>query len=962
MLAFSLHQKPRPAQGPRPAPYRPCLEALEDRCLLSFGTSGIVLTDFNTGALASDMALQPDGKIVAAGLGIHAGGGTDFALARYNGDGTLDPTFDGDGKLTTVFGNTPEDRAVGLALQPDGKIVAAGRDGEVVRGAWTQDFALARYNPNGSLDASFGGRKSTGKVTTDFSDFKALNSSDEAHDAVIQPDGKIVAAGGRYSGPALARYLPDGRLDLTFGNGGKVTTGPRYVVALTLHPATDPMSPGKIVVAGETFVARYNPNGTLDTAFGNNGTVIPPIQASQRHPVTSQPKTIAVAVQADGKIVVAGSSGTAFGLTRLNPDGSVDVSFGTAGVVTTSFGRAGDDGARAVFVQPDGKIVAAGWSVGTDQDFAVARYNPDGSLDTTFNPTRPLPGTAVTAIPGSSDDEGNAVVVQPDGKIVAAGSALVASRRAFALVRYYADGQLDDGSQDGAAPLMAAVAAPSSPASSDQADRAVTVMTRNLYLGADIFPVFDAVASGDPAAIIDAVSTGWQGVLSTNFFERAEALADEIADAQPLLIGLQEVSQFRTGAPDSFFGNPTQAEDVAFDYLEILLDELDERGLDYAAVSVTQNTDAELTGFVAPGDLRDIRLTDRDVILARTDLPGSALRLYNIQAANFATNLSIPIGDTGQFFTNLRGWNSVDATMRGKTFRFINTHLEVESTNPLVNTIQVAQANELLLGPADTSLPVLLVGDFNSKADGTGTATYELLIGAGFNDAWSDTHSGELGNTFGHDADLRNMTVNFTERIDLMLYRGDIRAFAADVVGEELLDRTPSGLWPSDHGGVIATFGVHVRPEADSPPVLQSADVQPLLAETLARWQAAGADISMLGAIDIRIADLGGATLGLASGNTIWLDDNAGGWGWYVDATPNDDSEFTTPGNQGEQGKMDLLTGLAHQIGHLLGQDHADDGVMAETLMAGTRRMPLASTDIDWLAAAHVLFSKKSRN
>jgi endonuclease/exonuclease/phosphatase family metal-dependent hydrolase len=349
----------------------------------------------------------------------------------------------------------------------------------------------------------------------------------------------------------------------------------------------------------------------------------------------------------------------------------------------------------------------------------------------------------------------------------------------------------------------------------EQAARAVTVMTRNLYVGADIAPLGGAIATGDPSAILGAVSTFWAGVLSTNFPQRAAALADEIADAQPLLIGLQEVSLFRTGAPDSFFGNPTRAEQVELDYLDILLGELGERGLHYAPVAVTQNVDAELTGFVAPGVLRDIRLTDRDVILARTDLPASQLRLSNVQTANFATNLTVPIGATGQLFTNLCGWGAIDVQVRGKPFRFINAHLQAESPNPLVNAIQVAQARELLTGPAGTPLPVVLVGDFNSRADGTGTATYGLLRGAGFDDAWSQTHPEEPGNTFGHDADLRNATVNFTQRLDLVLCRGDLRALDADVVGDELADRTPSGLWPSDHGGVVATLGAHVRPLPD---------------------------------------------------------------------------------------------------------------------------------------------------
>lgn len=346
----------------------------------------------------------------------------------------------------------------------------------------------------------------------------------------------------------------------------------------------------------------------------------------------------------------------------------------------------------------------------------------------------------------------------------------------------------------------------------DQSDRTVAVMTRNLYVGADLAPVTAALASGDPTAIVEAASSVWATVLGTNFPERANALADEIREAAPLLVGLQEVSLFRTGAPDSFFGNPTQATQVEFDYLDIVLDELSERGLHYAPVAVNQNADAEVTGFVAPNVLRDIRLTDRDVVLARTDVPVSQLKLANIQSANFATNVTIPIGTTGQFFTNYRGWSSVDATMRGKTFRFINTHLEAESDNPLVNAVQVIQANEILAGPAATTLPVILVGDFNSRADNTGTASYANLIAAGFHDAWSTTHPGELGNTWGHDENLRNTTVNFTQRLDLVLFRGDIRAFNADVVGDELADRTPSGLWPSDHGGLVATLGIHVRP------------------------------------------------------------------------------------------------------------------------------------------------------
>jgi hypothetical protein len=332
----------------------------------------------------------------------------------------------------------------------------------------------------------------------------------------------------------------------------------------------------------------------------------------------------------------------------------------------------------------------------------------------------------------------------------------------------------------------------------------LTVMTQNLYLGADMQPLARAARTGDPSALVNAGSVAWAAVVQTDFPTRAEALAHEIEQARPLLIGLQEVSLYRTGPVDSSSGNPPNADEVKYDYLKILCQRLKERSLPYRPVAVTVNFDVEFPGVTAEG-LRNIRLTDRDVILALTGPGRTGLKLSNVQTANFTRNVSLPIGQTGLSVPLTRGWGSVDVTTAdGKTLRFANTHLE-----PYDNGVQAFQGEELLNGPAKTDLPLILLGDFNTRADGTGTPTYNNLIRAGFKDAWSVTHPNEPGYTFGHLPDLSNTTTDgfLIERIDLVLFRGALDALDADVVGEELPDRTPSGLWPSDHAGVVAALG-----------------------------------------------------------------------------------------------------------------------------------------------------------
>ena len=321
----------------------------------SFSVNGRRMTNFaGPGERANGVALQADGKIVAVGFaGTDEFGDGDFALARFNANGSLDTSFSGDGKQRTrlPFGG----EAFGVAIQGNGKIVVVGGDGN-------GDFALARYNPNGSLDTSFSG---DGKQATDF---YGGDYSERANGVALQGDGKIVAAGEAneryYSSLVLARYNANGSLDTSFSGDGKSGTsfggiynGGAHGVAL--------QADGKIVAVGgggfggDFSLARFNPNGSGDGSFSGDG----------KQTTGSGGQATGVAIQGDGKIVAVGY-GEDFGLARYNPNGSLDASFSGDGKQTTAFG------ANGVALTPHGKIVAVGVGPGPNEtnDFALARY------------------------------------------------------------------------------------------------------------------------------------------------------------------------------------------------------------------------------------------------------------------------------------------------------------------------------------------------------------------------------------------------------------------------------------------------------------------------------------------------------------------------------------------------------------------------------------------------------------
>ncbi|HKR05093.1 MAG TPA: T9SS type A sorting domain-containing protein [Bacteroidia bacterium] len=329
----------------------------------TFGTNGKTTTPIgNEGDYGLSVALQPDGKIVVGGYS-DMGLNNDFAILRYKSDGSLDSTFGTNGFVTTPVGSYG-DNANSIALQPDGKIVAGGFS-DSTTGNY---FAVVRYYNDGSIDTAFG---SGGKVVTHIG-----LTDDQCNSIVIQSDGKILAGGYSDNGSdydfALIRYNPDGSPDASFGTNGIVTTdeGNEY----NMFYAIALQSNGKIVGGGwsglEFASARYNTDGSLDTSYASDGIVTTAVGINDNG--------VAVAIQADGKIIVGGIALTGtdydFGLVRYNNNGTPDNTFGSGGIVTTPV-SASNDYCLAIAIQADHKIVAAGFAGSNASDFALARYD-----------------------------------------------------------------------------------------------------------------------------------------------------------------------------------------------------------------------------------------------------------------------------------------------------------------------------------------------------------------------------------------------------------------------------------------------------------------------------------------------------------------------------------------------------------------------------------------------------------
>lgn len=409
----------------------------------TFDADGKALTNIGAGTVnGRGMVIQSDGKIVVAGATDLNNPGSDFVVVRYNTDGTLDTTFDGDGKVTTDF-NNKSDAAFGAALQPDGRIVVVGVSGT---NNDDKDFAIVRYNSDGSLDTAFDG---DGRAVTDFG-----NLSDAAFSVAIAPTGKIVVAGTtstRKGDFAVARYLANGLLDPAFGVGGLVTTDGfctgncsdtiDRVRGVGIYPD------GRIVVGGDAqrtvlgasvdfAAARYLDSGDPDPSFGSltgKATLSP----SGGNNLTM---TTAMALQPDGKIVVVGGSASSstqapkgLAVNRFNTNGFFDSSF--SGSTSTISGPASISyQLNSVAVQSDGKIVAAG---NYGSQFLLVRYLPTGLRDAFFGNN----GIITTEMnPAATSGGAFAIGLQADGKIVAAGHQQSGAGGEIAVARYLAEG------------------------------------------------------------------------------------------------------------------------------------------------------------------------------------------------------------------------------------------------------------------------------------------------------------------------------------------------------------------------------------------------------------------------------------------------------------------------------------------------------------------------------------------
>lgn len=389
----------------------------------SFGIGGVAIHNNAAGGDGADdgwgIATDANGKIIVAGSSTNSSLNRDMVIWRYTTDGSPDTTFSSDGYAThnNAAGGNGDDNGREVAVDSSGKILVVGTSYNGTQHAYDTDMALWRYNTDGSLDTTF---SSDGWVTDDQGAGSGTYNNDSGFGLTLASDGKILATGGsNYSETIVWRYNTDGSLDTDFDSDGRAVVALGADLDNGQVITTD--SNGKILVGGQVKISslydstllRFNADGSLDASFDSNGYVI--MSAGTGHD-----SVWAVAVDSNGRIVISGrsvdaSDGEDMYIARYTDSGSLDTTFGSTGIVTYSSGN-GDDGSFSLAIDNNGRLLVAGYLSNSDKDLAVWRYNTDGSLDTTFG------SSGVFVYDGGyGDDAAKDMSIDSEGRILLTG-------------------------------------------------------------------------------------------------------------------------------------------------------------------------------------------------------------------------------------------------------------------------------------------------------------------------------------------------------------------------------------------------------------------------------------------------------------------------------------------------------------------------------------------------------------
>jgi uncharacterized delta-60 repeat protein len=875
----------------------------------TFDGDGTVVTTATGNNTLRKLIIRADGTIVAAG----DTDGSAMMVARYLDDGRLDTTLSGDGLASFDFGPNNTDIGYSLALQADGKIIVVGQTNT----ATDAEAILFRLTADGALDTSFSG---DGIVT-----FGGGGASQTFNAAIRQADGKLLVTGllNQPSGgslivrPTITRYLADGSLDASFGNGGTVVL---TMITGSLRLALQP--DGKFIVSSSSSILRYNTDGTRDLNFGNSGSA------------TSAGMTItSLTMLADGKFLIAGYTSTHAGLARYNADGTLDFTFDVDGIAI--YNIAPTDAFLSAAVRSDGKIVVLGLATATSNSYFVGRILTDGSLDTTFGG-----GTGLTTLALSPAFTPTKIALQPNGRIVVVGTQTFTSSAAdWTIVRLLDDGTLDDSfGTGGVVNYVPSGAADTLTDFVVQADGGIVVVGSSAQ-----FNFGDSIAVGFlPSGRLDP-TFGHSGLLTLGFGKGDSAAAVMIdADGKIVIVGNFDDGIKQAGYIVRLRNEAEVAPTVTGIYA---------RGVG----SGSANWNASFLAYLAANNLGDASLGYM-LSTGGTQLKTLSWSNVNTISIRFNEELTISQGDlsvigaaNGPAVPAITGfsWNSATHTgtwtfaaalPRGKFL------LHLKGT--LLDTVGNGLDGEWNVSSSTASGNGTAGGDFNFRFnvlpgdfDGNNGVTITEVLQAR-NRAGKGTAS--VGYAYREDID-GNGNITITEVLQSRNRTATSITGLNEPVAPGSTPQSPLELAPLVPG---EEDGLYVSPYA----ALAEAELAPIVEEAIARWEASGLvpqdfDWSKL---RFAITDLGPAYLGLGNPDgAILLDDDGAGWGWFVDSSPSEDGEFaSSTTDAAAAAHMDLLTVVMHEIGHALGyptgsaQDTPAAALMSEFLGVGTRRTP----------------------